>query len=160
MDIPNRSLTTATGRTRLTHIKAGVGKLLSLPQATVRRLIPASAGERRARLLARLSLSYRLLNADDILTFLERHKYLPPLLDILPRKIRAIMSAEPETISSIDLWHFPDYGDGDDHLKILVNANINNVYRKLTVDRLFFAGIVEPLYGQARGRILIKVELS
>ncbi len=126
---------------------------------TARHFIPATAAERDTRLRGRLSQSYRLTNADEIVNFLKSHKYLLPLLDIIPDKIRTAMAAEPETVTGIGLEYFPDYGHGDDQLFIIVNTNIDNFDRKFEIHDSLFASVLEPLYMEAKGFILIRVEM-
>ncbi len=160
MEIPNQSHAVAAVRARLTQLRAGLSKLFSLSQAIIKHFIPAGAAEQATRLRGRLSQSYRLINADDIVAFLKSHKYLLPLLDIIPGKIHAVMAAEPETVHGIDLLYFPDYGDGDDHLNIVVNTNVDNHERMFEIYDILFANVLEPLYYQAKGKILIRVEFE
>ena len=160
MNTPNPLHATAAVRSGLTQLRAGLGKLLGVSRAGARHFIPATATERAVLLRGRLALSYRLTNADDILVFAKRHKYLLPLLDVIPGKILAAMAAEPETVHGIDLEYFPDYGDGDDHLTVVVNTNIDNHVRMFEIDDALFAKVLEPFYAQAKGKILIRVEFE
>ncbi|MCH9664038.1 MAG: hypothetical protein K0U66_10360 [Gammaproteobacteria bacterium] len=158
MNTPKLHNTAAVVRTRLTQIRASLSKLPSALQATAKHFIPATTAERTEQLRGRLAPSYRLINADDILVYLKSHKYLLPLLDVIPGKIRTVLAAEPETIQRIDLSYFQDIEEGDEHLTIIVNTNIDNVERKFEIRDILFASVLEPLYDQADGNITIRVQ--
>ncbi len=159
MELPNQHHNTTAAAPKLTQLRAGFSKLLSATQATAKRCMSATAAERKAQLRAQLAMSYRLMNADELLPFLKKHKYLLPLLDCIPGKILTVMAAEPETVHGIELEYFQD-DDGDEVLSILVNANIDDVDRTLEVSDALFTKVLEPLYDQANGKILIRVAIS
>ncbi|MCA8837540.1 MAG: hypothetical protein K8963_06790 [Proteobacteria bacterium] len=159
MELPNHHHTTTVVRTRLMQFRAGLSKLLSATQATVKRCMPATAAERKAKLRAQLALTYRFVNADEILSFLIRRKDLKAMIDVLPGQILAVMAAEPETVEGFELEHCQDPDDGFEDIVIIVNTNVDDNTRKIEIRNILFYNVLEPIYDQVDGRITIRVRL-
>ena len=136
----------------------GLGKLISVSQATAKYFAPVSAAKRKERLRGHLAQSFRLTNTDDILAFVKRHKYLLPLLDIIPGKIRTILAAEPETLHGFDLEYYQDLEDADEYLAITINTTVDSVDRMFEIRDILFENVLEPLYDQADGNISFRVK--
>ncbi|MCA8837879.1 MAG: hypothetical protein K0U66_06555 [Gammaproteobacteria bacterium] len=158
MHTPNQHHATAAVRSRLTQFRAGLSKLLSVSRATAKHFAPVSAAKRKERLREQLAQSYRLTNTDEVLAFVKSHKYLVPLLDIIPGKIRTVLATEPEKIHGLDLEYYQDLEDADEYLSITVNTNVDNADRMLEIYDVLLARVLEPLYQQANGHISITVE--